>query len=59
MLFWCRGCILLIGLRIKLSFRNAYCQFDPCPQVLPLVPPGRKSGEDGSPYSGQVMLYVN
>uniref|UniRef100_A0A0E0EEQ1 4-alpha-glucanotransferase n=1 Tax=Oryza meridionalis TaxID=40149 RepID=A0A0E0EEQ1_9ORYZ len=22
-------------------------------QVLPLVPPGRKSGEDGSPYSGQ------
>ncbi|MCO5572791.1 hypothetical protein L7F22_026550 [Adiantum nelumboides] len=22
-------------------------------QVLPLVPPGRKSGEDGSPYAGQ------
>lgn len=27
--------------------------FWPCLQVLPLVPPGRKSGEDGSPYSGQ------
>ena len=25
-------------------------------QVLPLVPPGRKSGEDGSPYSGQVRV---
>lgn len=25
-------------------------------QVLPLVPPGRKSNEDGSPYSGQVIF---
>lgn len=27
-------------------------------QVLPLVPPGRKGNEEGSPYSGQVKLYL-
>lgn len=27
-------------------------------QVLPLVPPGRKANEEGSPYSGQVMTYL-
>jgi hypothetical protein len=31
--------------------------FGPHLQVLLLVPPGRTSGEDGSPYSGQVVLY--
>lgn len=28
-----------------------------CMQVLPLVPPGRKGNEDGSPYSGQVNSF--
>lgn len=27
-------------------------------QVLPLVPPGRKANEEGSPYSGQVMTFL-
>lgn len=27
-------------------------------QVLPLVPPGRKANEEGSPYSGQVLNFV-
>jgi hypothetical protein len=27
-------------------------------QVLPLVPPGRKANEEGSPYSGQVTLFI-
>lgn len=27
-------------------------------QVLPLVPPGRKANEEGSPYSGQVLSFV-
>jgi hypothetical protein len=29
-----------------------------CVQVLPLVPPGRMANEDGSPYSGQVTLFI-
>ena len=28
-----------------------------CMQVLPLVPPGRKGNEDGSPYAGQVKSF--
>lgn len=28
-------------------------------QVLPLVPPGRKANEEGSPYSGQVIMLFN
>lgn len=27
-------------------------------QVLPLVPPGRKANEEGSPYSGQVFMFT-
>ena len=38
---------------------ESFCLFCPCLQVLPLVPPGRTSGEDGSPYSGQVIVYAN
>jgi hypothetical protein len=30
-----------------------------CVQVLPLVPPGRKANEEGSPYSGQVTLIIS
>ncbi|KAK1309441.1 hypothetical protein QJS10_CPA09g00458 [Acorus calamus] len=29
-----------------------------CLQVLPLVPPGRKSNEDGSPYAGQIDIFI-
>lgn len=28
-------------------------------QVLPLVPPGRKANEEGSPYSGQVSMVTH
>ena len=38
---------------------ESFCLFCSCLQVLPLVPPGRTSGEDGSPYSGQVIVYAN